>query len=48
VDISPKAQIAHDTIHRPHEAQEEGSMDTSVFLRRVNKNIHRRKSGHKV
>jgi hypothetical protein len=40
VDICPEVQNTQDTIHRPHEAQEEGRpkcVDTSVLLRRRNK-----------
>jgi hypothetical protein len=38
VDISPKAPNTQDTIHRPHEAQEEDqSVDASVLLRKGNK-----------
>jgi hypothetical protein len=40
VDISSKAQNTQDTIHRLHEAQEEGRKKcvcVSVFLRRGNK-----------
>jgi hypothetical protein len=35
--ISPKAPNTQDTIHRPHEAQEDPSVDASVLLRRENK-----------
>ena len=39
MDISLKAWIILDTIHKPHEAQEEGdqSVDTSFLLRKGNK-----------
>jgi hypothetical protein len=39
VDISPEAWNTQDTIHRPHEAQEEGrpKCDTSFLLRRGKK-----------
>jgi hypothetical protein len=37
-DISPEARNTQDTIHRPHETQEEGRpVDTSILLRRGNK-----------
>jgi hypothetical protein len=32
VDISPKAQIAQNTIHRPHEGQEEGRTKYGYFV----------------
>ena len=37
MDISPKAWNTEGTIHRPYEAQEEGSVDALVLLRRGNK-----------
>jgi hypothetical protein len=37
VEISPKAQNTKGIINRPHEAQEEGSVEASVLLRRGNK-----------
>jgi len=52
VNISPKAQITQDTIHRPHKAQEAwrkcGKWKISILLRRGNKNIHRGRYGDKV
>jgi len=36
VNISPKARITQDTIHRPHEAQRP-NVNTSVLLRSRNK-----------
>jgi len=43
MDISPKAPITQDTVHRPREAQEEGQPKCSFFsfFKRGNKNIHR-------
>jgi hypothetical protein len=39
VDISPEACNTQDTIHKPHETQEEGGpkCDTLILLRRGNK-----------
>jgi hypothetical protein len=40
VDISPEAWNTQDTIHKPHETQEEEedqSVDTMILLRRGNK-----------
>jgi hypothetical protein len=45
VDISPKAPNNQDTIHRPHEAQEEGRPKS--FLE-GEQNTHRRKYRDKV
>jgi hypothetical protein len=37
VDISPEAWNTQDTVHRPHETQEDQSVGTSISLRRGNK-----------
>ena len=39
MDISPEAWNTQDTIHKPHETQENGdqSMDTLILLRKGNK-----------
>ena len=36
MNINPKVQLTQNTIHRPHEGQEEGRphVDTSILLRR--------------
>jgi hypothetical protein len=46
VDISPTAPNNQDTIHRPHEAQEEGRSKCG-FLEEE-QNTHRNKYGDKV
>ena len=50
MDISPKAQHIQDTIHRPHEAQEEGKSKYRYFgpSWKGKQSTHRRKYGDNV
>jgi hypothetical protein len=47
VDTNPKYPNNQDTIHRPHEAQEEGRPNCGYFLE-GEQNTHRSKYGDKV